>query len=70
LELALREAEKNLEYHSNDMLRIRDDIQRQLERVKDHRERIEAEILETFEEKIKLQLDISLEPLLELCKVE
>ncbi|MGY5875325.1 MAG: hypothetical protein RTU30_06245 [Candidatus Thorarchaeota archaeon] len=70
LEGALRESEKNLDYHTNDMLRIRDDILRQLERVKDHRERIEAEILETFEEKVQLQLDISLEPLLELCKVE
>jgi hypothetical protein len=66
----LNEAEKNLEYHRSDMLRIRDDITREVARAKEFRVRIESEILESFEEKVKLRLEISLEPLLEKCKVD
>jgi hypothetical protein len=65
----LDEAERNLEYHSNDMLRIRDDIEREIARAKDFKERIESEILESFEEKVKLQMEIALEPLLEKTNV-
>ncbi|MFW9800237.1 MAG: hypothetical protein ACFFD9_07370 [Candidatus Thorarchaeota archaeon] len=66
----LEEAQKNLDYHRSDMLRIRDDIERELDRVKDHKDRIESEILDSFEEKVILELEISLEPLLEKCIVE
>ncbi|MFW9787633.1 MAG: hypothetical protein ACFFE2_03345 [Candidatus Thorarchaeota archaeon] len=65
----LNEATKNLEYHRNDLLRIRDDITRQIDKVKDFKSRIESEILETFGEKVTLQVEVSLEPLLELCQV-
>ncbi|MGQ4871000.1 MAG: hypothetical protein ACP6IT_04110, partial [Candidatus Thorarchaeota archaeon] len=43
LEERFEEARKNLEYHKNDLLRIRDEIQRQLEKVAEFRERIEKE---------------------------
>ncbi|MFX1415592.1 MAG: hypothetical protein ACFFC0_02220 [Promethearchaeota archaeon] len=66
----LEEAEKNLEYHRNDMLRIRDDISREVSRVEEHKERIESEILESFDERVTLQLEIKLEPLLEKCVVD
>ncbi|MFX1330325.1 MAG: hypothetical protein ACFE9W_02105 [Promethearchaeota archaeon] len=65
----LNEAERNLEYHRNDMLRIRDDISREISRAKDFKVRIESEILESFEEKVNLQMEISLEPLLERTNV-
>ncbi|TFG06573.1 hypothetical protein EU522_01490, partial [Candidatus Thorarchaeota archaeon] len=42
LEAELEEAKRNLEYHKNDLLRIRDDIAREVERAKDFKERIEA----------------------------
>ena len=51
------------------MLRIRDDIEREIARAKDFKVRIESEILESFEEKVKLQMEISLEPLLEKTNV-
>lgn len=66
----LNEAGKNLEYHKNDLLRIRDDIEREVARAKDFKERIESEILDSFKEKVKLELEISLEPLLGLCVVD
>ncbi len=66
----LNEAEKNLEYHRNDMLRIRDDIKRELTRAKDFKVRIESEILESFEEKVNLQMEISLEPLLDKTNID
>jgi hypothetical protein len=69
LQEELNEAKKNLEYHRSDMLRIRDDIEREIARAKDFKERIESEILESFEEKVKLQMEISLEPLLEKTNV-
>ncbi|MHA2210064.1 MAG: hypothetical protein ACXABV_12945 [Candidatus Thorarchaeota archaeon] len=69
LQEELNEAEKNLEYHRSDMLRIRDDIKREIARAKDFKVRIESEILESFEEKVKLQMEISLEPLLEKTSI-
>ncbi|MFX1261633.1 MAG: hypothetical protein ACFFAZ_06065 [Promethearchaeota archaeon] len=69
LQEELNEAERNLEYHRNDMLRIRDDISREISRAKDFKVRIESEILESFEEKVNLQMEISLEPLLERTNV-
>ncbi|NHJ14594.1 MAG: hypothetical protein EAX95_13020 [Candidatus Thorarchaeota archaeon] len=69
LEAAVDEARKNLEYHKNDLLRIRDDITREVERAKDFKERIQSEILESFGEKVNLQLEVSLEPLLDKCTV-
>ena len=70
LAAAVDEAKKNFEYHQNDLLRIRDDIQREVDRVEDYRKRIESEILDKFSEKVKLRLDISLEPLLAECVVQ
>ncbi len=67
---SVEEASKNLDYHKNDLLRIRDDIQRELDRVEDYRKRIESEIYESFGAKIKLILEISLEPLLAKCIVQ
>jgi len=69
LELKLEEAHKNLEYHKSDLLRIRDDIVREVDRAQDFKDRIESEILESFEEKVILKLEVSLEPLLEKCVV-
>jgi len=69
LEANLTEAKKNLEYHKNDLLRIRDDIQRQISKAEEFRERIESEILESFNEKVTIQLEVSLEPLIALCTV-
>ncbi len=70
LQEALEEARKNLEYHTNDLLRIRDEIKRQLERIEEYRTRIESEILDAFGEKVRLKVDARLEPLLELCEAE
>jgi len=69
LQDALNEATKNLDYHKNDLLRIRDDIARQIDKVKEFKERIEKEILDAFSEKVTIHIEVSLEPLLELCKV-
>ncbi len=67
----LEEAKRNLEYHSNDLLRIGDDIKRQISKVEEFRERIESEIYKAFNEKVKIVIeDLGLEPLLEKCKVE
>ncbi len=66
----LNEASKNLEYHSNDLLKVGDDIKKQIDRVEEFRTRIESEILESFEEKITIKIDeLGLEPLLERCVV-
>jgi hypothetical protein len=70
LRTAVTEAEKNLEYHRNDLLRIKDDLDRQIAKVKEFKARIESEILEAFGEKIIIDLEVSLEPLLKLCMVE
>jgi hypothetical protein len=69
LQNELNEATKNLEYHTNDLLRIRDDIVRQIDKVKEFKERIESEILDAFNEKVTLQIEVSLEPLLEMCQI-
>lgn len=69
LELMMNEAKKNLEYHRNDLLRIRDDITRQIEKVEDFKSRIETEIAKAFSERVYIQVEVSLEPLLELCAV-
>lgn len=71
-ELASRqeEASKNLEYHKNDLLRIRDDIVKQLEKVKDFKTRIETDVLSAFGESVVIDVGTTLEPLLEKCKVE
>jgi hypothetical protein len=69
LQDALNEAIKNLEYHKNDLLRIRDDITRQIGKVKEFKERIEKEIRDAFEEKVSIQVEVSLEPLLAMCQV-
>jgi len=69
LEANLTEAKKNLEYHKNDLLRIRDDLQRQISKADEFRVRIESEILESFSEKVTIHLEVSLEPLIALCSV-
>ena len=66
----LEEASKNLEYHQNDLLKIGDDIKREIAKFEDFRDRVQSEILEAFSEKISIQSDdLKLEPLLEMCKV-
>jgi hypothetical protein len=67
LQTALTEAKKNLEYHKNDLLRIRDDLERQIVKVTEFKARIESEILEAFSEKVTIMLEVSLEPLLKMC---
>jgi hypothetical protein len=70
LQNALNEAIKNLDYHSNDLLRIRDDIKKQIDKVKEFKGRIETEILEAFDEKVTIQVEVSLEPLLEMTQIQ
>lgn len=70
LQAKLSEAKKNLNYHKNDLLRIRDDLERQIGKVKEFKVRIESEILESFTEKVIIQLEVSLEPLVALCTIE
>jgi len=66
----LNEASKNLEYHTNDLLKVGADIKKQIARVEEFRTRIESEILEAFEEKITIKIDeLGLEPLLTRCVV-
>ncbi len=69
LQTALNEAAKNLDYHSNDLLRIKDDISRQIEKVKEFKGRIESEILDAFNERVTIEVEVSLEPLLDLCVI-
>ena len=70
LQSALTEATKNLEYHMNDLLKIGDDIQRQIEKVEEFRMRIESEMLEHFTEKVIIKIDdLGLEPLLDQCSI-
>ncbi|TFG31858.1 hypothetical protein EU527_11425 [Candidatus Thorarchaeota archaeon] len=66
----LNEAKKNLEYHKNDLLRIRDDLERQITKVAEFKSRIESEILESFGEKVTIQLEVSLEPLVKMCTID
>jgi hypothetical protein len=66
----LNEASRNLEYHTNDLLKIGDDIRKQIARVEEFKTRIESEILEFFEEAITIKIDkLGLEPLLTRCVV-
>lgn len=66
----LNEASKNLEYHTNDLLKVGADIKKQIARVEEFRTRIESEILESFEKKITIKIDeLGLEPLLTRCVV-
>jgi hypothetical protein len=69
LRAALNEAQKNLEYHSNDLLRLRDDITRQIDKVKEFKGRIETEIIEAFGAKVTIQVEVSLEPLLAMTRL-
>ncbi len=69
LQNAVNEAKKNLEYHHNDMLRIRDEITKQIDKVKEFKNRIETEILSAFNEKVTIQIEVSLEPLLDMCQI-
>jgi len=66
----LEEAGKNLDYHKNDLLRIRGEIMKQLDKVKDSKTRIEKDILSSFGEPIVIDVGVTLEPLLEKCRVE
>ncbi|NWF96758.1 MAG: hypothetical protein HXY34_11510 [Candidatus Thorarchaeota archaeon] len=69
LEHRFEEASKDLEYHTNDMLRVRDEITRQLDKIVEFRARIETEIEQSFQEKVKIEMGLTLEPLLEKCTV-
>ena len=53
----LNEASKNLKYHTNDLLKVGDDIKRQIARIEEFKIRIESEILESFGEKITIKID-------------
>lgn len=64
----LNEAKKNLDYHRNDLLRLRDDITRQIDKVKEFKGRIETEIKEAFGNIVTIQVEVSLEPLLEMTQ--
>lgn len=70
LEEGLEEATKNLEYHKSDLMKVRDDIERQLEKVQEFKSRIETEILEAFHEKMSIEIGVTLEPLLDECVVD
>jgi len=64
----LNEASRNLEYHTNDLLKVGDDVRKQIARVEEFKTRIESEILEFFEEKITIKIEkLGLEPLLARC---
>ncbi len=67
----LDEAAKNLEYHKNDLLKLGDDIRREIAKFEDFKGRVATEIFEAFEEKIEIKVEtLGLEPLLEKCKIE
>jgi len=67
----LDEATKNLEYHKNDLLKIGDDIRREIAKFEDFKSRVASEILDAFGEKIEIKVEtLGLEPLLEKCKIE
>lgn len=68
---ALDEATKNLDYHRNDLLKIGDDIRREIAKFEDFKSRVATEILEAFGESIEIKVEtLGLEPLLEKCKIE
>ncbi len=67
---ALEEAKKNLEYHKNDLLRVGDDIKREIEKFDDFKNRVESEINDAFDEKIAIEVEqLKLVPLLEKCRI-
>ena len=60
-----------LEYQTDELLlRIRDDLERQIGKVEEFKVRIESEILASFNEKVTIQLEVSLEPLVEMCTID
>lgn len=67
---SLNEAKKNFEYHKNDLLRIRDDLTRQIAKVAEFKSRIEKEIFESFQEKVTIELEVSLDPLIAMCTID
>ncbi|MFW9847842.1 MAG: hypothetical protein ACFFF4_01815 [Candidatus Thorarchaeota archaeon] len=68
---ALDEASKNLEYHKNDLLKIGDDIRREIAKFEDFKSRVSTEIQEAFDESIEIEVEtLKLEPLLEMCKTD
>ncbi|MFW9907176.1 MAG: hypothetical protein ACFFEF_01265 [Candidatus Thorarchaeota archaeon] len=70
LAAALDEAKRNLEYHRNDLLKIRDDIRREIEKFEDFKSRVASEILEAFAEAVEIKVEtLGLTPLLEKCSV-
>lgn len=65
----LDEAQKNLEYHKNDLLKIGDDLRREIDKFEEFKSRVESEINEALDEEIAIQADtLALVPLLEACK--
>ncbi|TXT57493.1 MAG: hypothetical protein BAJATHORv1_10195 [Candidatus Thorarchaeota archaeon] len=70
LKVEVEEARKNLEYHQNDLLRVKDDIERELEKMKDYKSRIEKELLKSFSAKVSIEYGETLEPLLQKCSIE
>lgn len=69
LENALEEAKKNLEYHKNDLLRVGDDIKREIEKFEDFKSRVESEVNSAFDETVAIEVEkLRLIPLLEKCK--
>ncbi len=66
----LEEASKNLEYHKNDLLRIRDEITKQLGKIKESKTRIESDLLSAFSEPVVIDVGTTLEPLLDKCRID
>ncbi len=65
----LDEAQKNLEYHRNDLLKIGDDLRREIDKFEEFKNRVESEINEALDEEITIKADtVALVPLLEACK--
>jgi hypothetical protein len=46
------------------------DIVKQLEKIKESKTRIESDLLSSFSEPVGIDVGVTLEPLLEKCKVE
>jgi len=69
LQAKFDEARKNLEYHTNDLLRTGDEIKRQLEKVAEFKSRIETDLQQSFGESVTIEVGVTLEPLLEKCTV-
>ncbi|MEM2142251.1 MAG: hypothetical protein QXS20_00170 [Candidatus Thorarchaeota archaeon] len=67
LEGRYEEAKKNLEYHTNDLLRVKDEIRRQLDKLKEFKAAIESDILKFFKEQVTIEMGETLEPLLDKC---